>query len=53
ATLLNYKFLSNEYRTTGICLPVNLCQEAKADRFGVIKTLQKSVNIKLACPVKK
>ncbi|KAF2898309.1 hypothetical protein ILUMI_07880, partial [Ignelater luminosus] len=52
-TLVNYRFLSNEFRTTGISVSVNLCKEAGLDRFGVVKALQDTVNFPLACPVKK
>ncbi|KAF2906010.1 hypothetical protein ILUMI_00166, partial [Ignelater luminosus] len=52
-TVINYKFLSNEFRPTGISVTVNLCKEANVDRFGVVKSLQDSVNFPLACPVKK
>ncbi|KAF2888611.1 hypothetical protein ILUMI_17562, partial [Ignelater luminosus] len=51
--LINYKFLSNEYRPTGISVAINFCKEVDADRFGVFTSLQDSVNFPLKCPVKK
>ncbi|KAF2893538.1 hypothetical protein ILUMI_12635 [Ignelater luminosus] len=30
-----------------------MCEEAKVDRFGVLTTLQHSINFQLKCPVKK
>ncbi|KAF2888070.1 hypothetical protein ILUMI_18103, partial [Ignelater luminosus] len=52
-TVINYKFLSNEFRPTGISATVNLCKEAIVDRFGVAKSLRDRVDFPLRCPVKK
>ncbi|KAF2888048.1 hypothetical protein ILUMI_18125, partial [Ignelater luminosus] len=52
-TIQGYKFLSNEYRLSTLYMKIPVCQEAKADTFGVVESFQKAANFKIECPVKK